>query len=242
MFALTLSTTEPGVAAVAGPVSQVLDIGVGPEEAVLAVMANLIATWTTPSTFTPLPEQPKVPVSPGSYKEIAVGSNGYIYVLFEKQTGEQCILKGRGINENMTVHFDPRTLDLKSKGNWVLSKLSLPAGYTAKDIDPDSVEITRLQATVSGGTPVDASVSIFRAPGSPSSTSKDHLDVRFLRYDKGNPGNPQSLNAVLTGILPAPGVKKVDYAVTATLLAQLKTTGEWFEGTGTFKVTVHKAK
>ena len=67
-------------------------------------------------------------------------------------------------------------------------------------------------------------------------------DSQKNSYHGGCPRYPQSLNAVFTGILPAPALKKVDYPVTATVHAQLKTTGEWFEGTGTFKVTVHKAK
>ncbi|HEY3278376.1 MAG TPA: hypothetical protein VGJ94_17305 [Syntrophorhabdaceae bacterium] len=239
---LPLSLAEPGVAATAGPVSQVLDIGVGPGDTVFAVMGGLVATWSAPSVFTALVQQPKVPESPGSYKQIAVGSNGYIYVLFQKQTGAQCILRGRELSEELTVRFEPRTLDLNSRGNWILCKLRLPDGYSEKDIDPDSVEITRIQAPVPGGAPIDISVSILRAPDSRARASTRQLDLRFLRYDKGNPDNPQSLNAVLTGILPAPALKKITYPVTATVLLQLKTTGEWFEGTGTLNVTVHKAK
>ena len=167
IFVITLSVTEPGVAATPGPASRVLDVAAGPNEAVIAVMEGLIATWNAPLTFTPLSGQPKVPGSPGSYRQITVGSDGFVYVLFEKQTGEQYILKGRSMSDDMAVSFNPRTLDLKSRGNWVLCRLALPPGFTEKDIDPDSVEITRIQAPVSGGTPVDGKVSLFRAPGLP---------------------------------------------------------------------------
>jgi hypothetical protein len=242
IFLLTLSVTETGIPAAPGPISAVRDIAVGSEETVFAVMDALIATWSPASGFTALPRQPMIPGLPGLYKQIASGSDGYIHVLYEKETGEQYILRGRRINDGMVVSFSPVTLDLKSKGNWVSCKVTLPAAYDEKDIDPDSIEITRIQAPVPNGTPVDAAVSIFRAQGSPWNANNNFLQVKFLRYDKSSPDNPQSLNAVLTGLLPPPGSKKVIYQVTVTVLARLKTTGEWFEGTATFNVPVHKQK
>jgi hypothetical protein len=239
VLVLTLSITEPGVPAVPGPVSAALDLAVGFQETIVAVMDSLIATWSSASGFTALPHQPKIPGLPGSYKRIAFGNEGYVYILYEKQTGEQYILRGRQVNDNVVVSFSPHTLDLKSKGNWVTCKLTLPTGYEEKDIDPESIQIIRIMAPIAG---VDAAVGIFRAPGTPWQANDNYFQVKFLRYDKNSPDNTQSLYAVLTNLLPPPGSKKVTHQVFVSVLAQLKTTGEWLEGTGTFNVTVHKAK
>ncbi|UCF44039.1 MAG: hypothetical protein JSV99_03735 [Planctomycetota bacterium] len=37
------------------------------------------------------------------------------------------------------IHIRPRTLNLRSKGKWIACRISLPEGYSAADIDPNSI-------------------------------------------------------------------------------------------------------
>ncbi len=232
-----------GTAAVAGPDTIVRDFAVGPKGTLFAVTDTAVAAWNEISGLTVLAAQPKIPTGiVGTYTHIAYGDGGKLYVLFEAASGAQYILGGHEINDTMLVGFEPKTLNLDSKGNWASCKVRLPDGYSEKDIDPDSVKIVRIQVPVTGGSPIDQTVAIFRAPGSPSSADGSSLNVKFLRYDKSNPTNPQSLAGEFTSILPAPGKQKATYTATLTVMAQLKTTGEWFEASTSMVVMVPNAK
>ena len=240
---ITPSPTIPGTTAVAGPDTIVRDFAVGPKGTLFAVTDTAVAAWSETSGLTALALQPKTPTDiAGIYKHIAYGDGGKLYVLFEAASGAQYILSGHEINDTMLVGFEPKMLNLDSKGNWASCKIRLPEGYSEKDIDPDSVKITRIQVPVTGGVPIDQNVAIFRAPGSPSSADGSSLNVKFLRYDKSNPANLQSLAGEFTSILPAAGKQKATYTATLTVQAQLKTTGEWFEATTGMAVMVAKAK
>lgn len=255
VFILSPSITEAGVGAGPAVISAPRDLTVSPRGTIFTIMDAAVATWDIKTGPTVLAPQPKIPAgTPGVYKRITYGNGGKLYVLYEKGTGEQYILRGYQIYSGAEIKFDPKMFDLSSKGNWLNCRISLPEdedgdedmvsarkGYDAKDIDPDSVKITRIEIPIPGSTPIDQVVEIFRAPGSPWSTGHESLQVKFLRYDKDNPSNPQSINVLLASLLPGPGSKKSTYKVKATVMAQLKS-GEWFQGTGSFNVTVPKKK
>jgi len=45
------------------------------------------------------------------------------------------------------IDLDPDTLNRKSQGHWVTCYVTLPAGYSVADIDPSSIEITKIVGT-----------------------------------------------------------------------------------------------
>ena len=237
------TVTVSGTTAAVGGVTKANDIVVSPKGTVFAVTDDALGTWAEGAGFATLPasDQPKTPDGiSGTYKHVAYGDGGKLFVLFEGiTTTAQYILVGHEINNEMTVSIDPKTLDLASKGNWVNCKITMPDGYSGKDVDPATVKITRIQVAA----PVtDQAVEIFRAPGSPVSATTKGLTLKFWRYNKSDPTDPQSLVAVLGGLLPGPGPQKETYNVTFTVEAQLTTTGEWFQGTTALKVQVPKGK
>ena len=240
---VTLSGALTGTAAEAGAATTPVDIVASPRGALFAITDNVVGTWTDPD-FTALSAQPKIPPLAegelmGTYKHVAFGEGGRLFVLYENAAGDQYILVGHEINTDMTVSIDPKTLDMASKGNWVNCKITVPTGYSGKDIDPATVKITRIQVAA----PVtDQAVEIFRAAGSPVSATDKGLTLKFWRYNKSNPTDPQSLVYWFNEILPAPGPQKANYDVTVTVEAQLGTTGEWLRGTAAFKVSVPKSK
>ncbi|HEY3277761.1 MAG TPA: hypothetical protein VGJ94_14180 [Syntrophorhabdaceae bacterium] len=241
IVAVSLASTVAGTPGTGVDVSQATDLAVSQKGTVFAINDTTVVTWTAAAGIAVLSPQPKIPDVAGTFKQIAFGEGGKLFVLYQATAdGHQYILQGHEVNQTMEAAFDPRTLNLAAKGNWVSCKISLPEGHSERDIDADTVQITRIQAPVPGGAPVDAAVAIFRAPGSPASADSNRLHVKFLRYDKNVPNNPQSLNAALLGLLPASGQHKAIYQVTVTVRAQLTTTEEWFEGTGSFQAMVPK--
>jgi len=107
--------------------------------------------------YVALTEQPNVPVDSemkaleGSFKYIAAGSNGTLYVIFETTTvpAEQYLLVGDSDWEEVTVRFAPRSLNLGSKGRWVTCKISdFPQNeentYTPADINLDNLCIVSI--------------------------------------------------------------------------------------------------
>lgn len=237
------SVTVSGTVAVAGLATSANDIVASPKGTVFAVTDDAVGIWAEEGGFVALSAsaQPKTPDGiTGTYKHVAYGEGGKLFVLFEEiSSTTQYILIGHEINDAMVVSIDPKTLDLASKGNWVNCKITVPAGYSGKDVDPATVKITRIQID----DPVtDQAVEIFRAAGSPVSATDKGLNLKFWRYNKSNPTDPQSLVYWFNTILPAPGPQKATYDAKVTVEAQLSTTGERFEGTASFKVQVPKAK
>jgi len=234
------SVTVSGTAGTAGTATAANDIAASPKGTVYAVTDDAVGTWAEGTGFSALSPQPKTPDGlAGTYKHVAYGEGGKLFVLFEGiTTTAQYILVGHEINENLTVSIDPKTLDLASKGNWVNCKITVPTGYSGKDVDPATVKITKIHV-VSPLT--DQAVEILRASGSPVSANDKGLTVKFWRYNKSNPNDPQSLVYWLNTILPSPGAKKMSYDIVITVEAQLSTTGEWFEGTASFRAQVPKA-
>jgi hypothetical protein len=120
-------------------------------------------------------------------------------------------------------------LNLKSKGNWVSCHIGPPDGYDVGGIDPSSIQIT--QISINGVDSIlDPPISV--APGAPLKAGDKKLKVKFIRYDKSNPDNPQSLTKVLTDLLAGETGKFYQ----ATLTVQGAADGQSFEGTDTIKV------
>jgi hypothetical protein len=224
IMVITPSITVAGTAAATPQVTKANDIVVSPKGTVFAVTDDAVGTWSEGNAFVALTQQPKVPGGiAGTYKHVAYGDGGKLFVLFEGITNtSQYILIGHEINTEMTVRIDPQTLNLASKGKWVDGKITLPEGSSAKDIDPGSVNITAIEI---GGTTTDLATLI---PGSQAGASKGHF--KFSRV---------ALSAAITALLPADASGKIPVTVTVTLAL---TTGEQFEGTSTFNALVPKSK
>ena len=244
VVALGLSTTVPGVAASAGSVPPVRDIAVGLFGTVYAIGDSLVATWD-PSTglYTAVPVQPKVPdgVS-GVYKHIAAGKFGKIYVLFESEDGNtQYVLQGHlpVITDGFIVKITPAVLNLLSKGKWVNCSITLPNGYSAKDIDPSSIRITHIQVQVPGHDPIDVDVDIAVDPNAALGLSGKKVNAKFTRFDKALLNDGQAISSILAELL---GGNKITVNIALTVEAQLKTTGELFQGTANIRVQIPALK
>jgi hypothetical protein len=120
------------------------------------------------------------------FASLAVGRDGTLYVLYDGAAG-QYILVGTPpvLAEQAVINFNPRTLNLSSKGNWVSVRIQLPGDLDEHLIDVNSVRITEI--AVDGFTPKP--VEIYPAPGAPWSVVTDDigvqvLKVKFIRYNK----------------------------------------------------------
>lgn len=169
----------------------------------------------------------------GEYKDIAIGKGGKVYVLYEAD-GAQYLLVGYppALTAGVVVKISPSVLNLASKGNWVTAAITPPEGYDASDIDPASVRITGIQYN---DTPIEMAGPISIASGAPHDVSSGKLIVKFLRYDKNNQSNPQSLHGVLSSAFPS-GAEKATYTVSLTIEGQMLSTGQFFSGTGNLTV------
>jgi hypothetical protein len=225
--------TVTGTVAPAGAMSPVRDLVFGSQGILYAVSDGAVIRVNPTPTL--LDAQPMVPSddAKGSYKYIASGADGKLYVLFQAESGRQYLLTAfppvvQGV---LAVDITPETLNIKSKGNWVSCRIALAAGYEATDVDVPSIRITKLE--IPGFAPIN--YDMFRAPGSPVSVGNNGLMVKFWNYDKASPANPQSLNWQLSNTLV--DANKGKYDVTATLLVRMKDgphKGEWLSGTATF--------
>jgi hypothetical protein len=196
---VTLETTVTGVPIAAGVAPTVRDLAVGFQGGVYVITDTAVATWAT-STYTPLPIQPRVPTdNTGTYKHIAAGKNGKLFVLYETTSEVQYILVGNPPVAAIPadVKITPQSLNLGSNGNWVTCRIGLPAGYSVADIDLDSICITAIDGD-------DAFTPICRASGSPSSVGRT-LMVKFTRSD---------LADAITAV--SPGTSSVTITVTGS--------------------------
>jgi hypothetical protein len=126
------------------------------------------------------------------------------------------------VSPDTCIH--PETMNLNSKGNWVTAEIYIPG---SSGVDIDSVRITRIEIP---SQVIDEVVSIPRAPDSPWHICRDdgmmELKVKFSRYDKADPSNPQSLVGQLTSLLS--GKPKGTYRTIVTI------TGELLNNEGSF--------
>jgi len=214
-----------------------VDLVVGFGGAVYVIDADTIGYWDGSDFFAfNGAEQPKVPNGKlGTFKSIAAGNNGNLYVLFEVSDSEQYLLKGNPpITEGLGVKLNPQSLNLGSKGKWVTCQVQLPEGKNIADLDTSSIKITNFKVGEDG-----YEVSIPVDNNAPVGTSEYKRIIKFIRYDKADPANPASMVGALSDIFAEQSKGKID--VTATVQASLFN-GETFSGEATFKVIVPKAK
>ena len=247
----TLGIPVAGVVVAAGSFPPVNDMAAGAGGIFYVVGGDSVApvtpvvgTWDpTTKSFDTSMTQPFIPSTDtgGVFKSLALGRDGTLYVLYNGAAG-QYILTGTPpfIAEQAVIKFNPRTLNLSSKGNWVSVRIQLPGDLDENLIDSNSVRITEI--AVDGFTP--KLVDIYPAPGAPWSVEADDLGVqvlkvKFIRYNKkgGTALDDQSLTYQLRSIMA--GANKGKYPVTLTIEGML-TTGEWFTGTATFNANVTK--
>lgn len=239
-----LGAPETDVTVPAGTVPPVVDMAVGPGGIVYVIGETVVGTWDpATSLYDVTMTQPFIPTADnaGEFASLAVGRDGMLYVLYNGAAG-QYILSGAPpvIAEQAVINFNPRTLNLGSKGNWVSVRIQLPGNLDENLIDVNSVRITEI--AVDGFPP--KLVEIYPAPGAPWSVTTDDLGVevlkvKFIRYNKkgGTALDEQSLVYQLKSIMA--GATKGKYPVTLTIEGML-TTGEWFTGTATFNANVNK--
>lgn len=166
---------------------------------------DTVGVWNGTS-YDALVEQPYVPYdTAASFKSIAVGTDGRLYVLYEKDDlTEQYLLVGTPsiLWTVVTVRFTPRSLNLGSQGNWVTCKISdLPNGYRSSDIDLDP---DRLCIVAINDIYLDEADRICHDTEGPSGLGKK-LMVKFSRgvlitLISNNPGlDPNSAKITLAG-------------------------------------------
>jgi len=229
--------TLPGTAATGAPaIAKAKDLIVGFSGLVYTIDDNYVGILN--SVPNPLADQqPKIPDGKtGIYKHISSGDNGKLYVLFETVDElEQYLLVGNPpVQEELVVKLNPQSLNLGSKGNWVTCLIQIP-GYDIQGIDPSSIVITQFEIN---GTTYDVNIPVDgNAPH--AFTNNDKLMVKFVRYNKTTPDDPESLVGVLSDLLPAgPSHGKVP----VTAIVQATHTDGTFSGEVTFQVIVPKAK
>jgi len=230
----TGTSVTTGETFAAPDLSNIIGIAVGYQGVVYAISSNAFGSCT-PVCATLEGQQPVIPTTSGGFTNIAAGKNGKLYVLFETSGGVQYILTGNPpITEGLVVKLSPQSLNLGSKGNWVTCNIQIP-GHDIQGIDLASIVITQFvidQVTYPVNIPVDVTA--------PSDFGNDKLMVKFVRYNKTTPDDPESFVGALSALLPSgPSKGKVD--VTATIQVTHTTDGA-FSGEATFKVIVPKAK
>jgi hypothetical protein len=86
---------------------------------------------------------------------------------------------------NAGIIINPKTLNRKSKGNWITSYIELPAGYSIYDVDTASIGLTVHQEKQTNGIPVEE-VLYTAGPmeiGDDDTNSVPDLMVKFDRQD-----------------------------------------------------------
>jgi len=207
-------------------------------------------------TFVAVVQQPRPPedsVTPdptdilaGKYTHIAVGQGGKLYVIYQIDgTETQYLVVGTPpvTSEGVLVEIHPETLNLGSKGKWVTGIIDLPEGANENDIILETVKISRIAIP---SLSIDEAVEIPVAAGAPWSVELldgiQVLKVKFPRYDKANPTNPQSLIGKLRELLTTANALAGRYQVTLTVDMQL-TSLQQFSGTDQIRIKLkHKMK
>jgi hypothetical protein len=213
------------------------DLTVGFQGRVYVIDDSTVGIWVPPAAPTALSQQPITPNQAGTFRHIASGKNGKLFVLYEVTADDQYILTGTPpIAEALVVKLNPQSLNLGSKGNWVTCLIEIP-GYDINGIDLTSISIT--QFVIDGvAEPVLASIPVDTS--APYDFGTDKLMVKFVRYNKTTPDDPESFVGVLLPEL-SPGPSKGKINVTATIQATHDVLGT-VTGESTFQVIVPKAK
>jgi hypothetical protein len=155
----------------------VIDLTVGAQGVVYAITDTLVESWAPPSVYTPLDTQPLIPEgTTGTFKHIAAGKNGKLFLLYETTGAEQYILVGHPPTTEITASalFSPRTLNLTSSGNWVTCNITLQEGYRGADVDLATVCITAVNGS-------DVVTPVCRATGSPATITGAQVMLKFSR-------------------------------------------------------------
>jgi len=213
--------------------SIITDIAVGYQGVVYGISNNAVGSCT--STCEELNLQPIVPNYTGNFTHIASGKNGKLFVLYEVSPTEQYVLTGNPpITEALVVKLNPQSLNLGSKGNWVTCLIQLPGG-DIEGITPTSVVIKNFKID-----DIDHEVTIPMDSNAPYSFTADgKLMVKFVRYNKSTPDDPESIVGALSAILePGPSKGKIEVIATVQATHEEGT----FSGEATFQVIVPKAK
>jgi hypothetical protein len=236
-----------------GSDSVVNDIAVAPTGAIFICTESFIKQQDG-GIFVAVVQQPRPPedsVTPdpedilqGKYTHVAVGQGGRLYVIYQIDSTEtQYLMVGTPpvTSEGVLVEIHPETLNLGSKGKWVTSIINLPEGSDENDIVLETVKISRISIP---SLSIDEAVDIPIAEGAPWSVELvdgiQVLKVKFPRYDKADPTDPQSLIGKLRELLAAANAAPGRYEVTLTVDMQL-TSLEQFSGTDTIRIKLkHK--
>jgi hypothetical protein len=202
-----LGNTLPSILQFLAPaIDSVLKSVFDPGGVEYGIDADAVGVWNGTSYDALLIEQPYVPYNTeASFKSIAAGTDGTLYVLYEKgDLSEQYLLVGTPsiLWTVVTVRFTPRSLNLGSQGNWVTCKISdLPSGYRSSDID---LSADRLCIVAINDIYLDEADRICHDTEGPSGLGKK-LMVKFSRGDlitliSNNPGSdPNSAKITLAG-------------------------------------------
>ena len=223
--------------------SFVLDIVTGEKGLIYAVTESKVKSWDQATeTSADLDPQPLLPTAgdgqnkaiiPGTYRYITAGKSGKLFVIYETEGGQYLLTAIlSALSDGVVITFDPQTVNIKSKGNWVTCKIGLPQGYDAGAIDPASVKVVKISVQGVG----DRTVEMYKAPGAPfgpvTETGGTVFMVKFLNYDKSDTDNPQSFTWQLGDMLKDRARGK--YLTTITVEGKLSS-GEGFSGTAQFQ-------
>ena len=238
---LSPTYTTSGVTQIPEDPYPVVDLVVGSEGIVYAISDTAVSTWDPIlDEYALLESQPIIPEgSVGKYQHIAYGMDGELYVLFETDESEpvQYLLKGNPpyFTEGVEVGFYPRTLNLRSNGNYVHCRIMLPSDFDEADIDPDSLMITKIEVAGVGSA---EGLIILRAPNSPHGVSpfNGSYNLKFYRSYKNLTDLTQSFNWQLEQLLV--GQEKGKYDVTLTLEGSLNGYPRKFQGQSSFDALV----
>ncbi|SPD75683.1 hypothetical protein PITCH_A720023 [uncultured Desulfobacterium sp.] len=240
-------TTE-GVTQNPGATSPVLDLVTDATGVSYVISETAVSTWDPNlNSFTLIDGQPILPPAvpatepptpmTGTYKSIAIGMDGILYVLFENADTEQYLLKGYPpyITEGVVIDFKPKALNLSSQGNYVSIDITLPSDLAEADIDPSSLKITKIDVA---GVGLAEDLAILMAPNTPYSVNSHRLRVKFYRSTKRATSEDQSISWQLQQILA--GQNKGQYAATITLEGSVEGSYSKFQGEASFTAIVTK--
>lgn len=231
--------------------SDVVDITVGAGGIVYVITNTSVFTWDPEAppglAYADLVLQPIIPLFEesitGTFKHIAAGEGGLLYVLFETDETEpvQYLLRGTPpfLTDGVGVNFTPRVVNLRSNGNYVNCKITLPDNLT-EAVDPDSLMITGLEAPDLGLDPIQG-LEIRRADAPYGLRFDGKYHVKFYRSYKRLGDITQSLKYWLEELFS--GVQeRGKYEVKMTLQGSVNNGVQFFQGEASFMAIVHKAR